>query len=662
MRILNQVILSRQVVLAAAFIGFAGSAQAALQFCNETRDVQSIAIGYKGPVDWMSEGWWNIDPGDCATVIGGDLQKQFYYYRAEVNAGDFAGENYMFCTTPDEFEIVGDTNCQARGYDSESFREIDTGDSATDFTFTLVDGESAPRSEDGPVNDTSTAPEGETGLRFCNSTEVIHSVSIGYENDKGFLSEGWWNLDPGECAVAIAGALQKRYYYYRTEVDGGPFEGEGYMFCTSPEVYSIQGDTDCEARGYDTEAFSEIDTGPTATGYTFYITADGSNMPPAGTGDTTATITPPPAAGGAGLEVCNDTSDIQAVAFGYEGAQGWTSEGWWNVDPGACTVPALDGVNRRYFYYRAEVDGGPFTGENYFFCTTPEAFEIVGDSECEARGYAREDFREVDTGSNTGDYTLRLTDAGLADTAPSEDDRGEFPTTTTTPPPSTGAAGLRVCNDTSDIQAVAFGYEGAQGWTSEGWWNVDPGACTVPALDGVNRRYFYYRAEVDGGPFTGENYFFCTTPEAFEIVGDSECAARGYAREDFREVDTGSNTGDYTLRLTDAGLADTAPAVDTAPDTPKDTGDPGDRPGTLTDEEPAADPEEPSFDFGLPGDDTPDVPDTATETPSDIPADTPPDMAPDTDMTPEADDTPDFDLVPEEDDDPRPPRRGGSRG
>ncbi|MDF0600568.1 DUF1036 domain-containing protein [Psychromarinibacter sp. C21-152] len=412
----------RQIILAFAFTTAAGTAQAALQFCNETDDIQSVAIGYQGASAWTSEGWWNIDPGACATVVGGDLTKRYYYYRSEVNGGDFPGEGYMFCTTPEEFEIVGDTDCASRGYDSESFREIDTGETATDFTFTLTaETTSPPKIGEGPANDTPATDE--TGLRICNSTGEIQSVSIGYEGDEGFLSEGWWNIDPDDCAKVLAGELQRRYYYYRAEVEAGPFEGEGYMFCTSPEVYTIVGDSDCESRGYDTESFSEIDTGPTARGYTFYITADGAAPPPQ------PDETPPaPTGEGAGLEVCNDTGEVQSVTIGYEGAEDWTSEGWWNIDPGDCAMPALDGVNRRYIYYRAEIDGGPFDGQNYFFCTTPEAFVIVGDSECEARGYDREEYAEVDTGGTTGLFTLTLVDPAGTDGPPSpEDDRDPFP-------------------------------------------------------------------------------------------------------------------------------------------------------------------------------------------------------------------------------------------
>jgi len=115
------------------------AAQAELKICNTTGYTQGVSIGYKADIAWVSEGWWNIKPGDCATVVSGDLKKRYYYYRAEVDGGDFDGENYLFCTSPKEYTIVGDDNCQSRGYDRESFREIDTGETYKDYTLTLVE-------------------------------------------------------------------------------------------------------------------------------------------------------------------------------------------------------------------------------------------------------------------------------------------------------------------------------------------------------------------------------------------------------------------------------------------------------------------------------------------------------------------------------------------
>ncbi len=119
-------------------VALAGAAEAGLEICNETDVLQSIAIGYKGDTDWTSEGWWNIEPGDCTLVVAGDLTKRYYYYFADSAAGTFRGQDYVFCLRDEEFAIVGDTECEARGYEDGDFREVDTGETALDFTLTLV--------------------------------------------------------------------------------------------------------------------------------------------------------------------------------------------------------------------------------------------------------------------------------------------------------------------------------------------------------------------------------------------------------------------------------------------------------------------------------------------------------------------------------------------
>lgn len=126
----------------------APAARAGLDICNETDVLQTVAIGFKGDKDWTSEGWWNIDPGDCATVLGGDLTRRYYYYYAESEADTFEGQDYQFCASNDVFTIVGDTDCEQRGYETLSMREIDTGETARDFTLTLVDDGGRPSGSD----------------------------------------------------------------------------------------------------------------------------------------------------------------------------------------------------------------------------------------------------------------------------------------------------------------------------------------------------------------------------------------------------------------------------------------------------------------------------------------------------------------------------------
>ena len=521
--------------LALGVTGFANSAHAELKICNESRDTQSISIGYKGDEDWTSEGWWVIEPGQCSTPVGGDLTKRYYYLRAEVNGGEFKGEEYFFCTTPQEYTIVGDTDCNDRGYDSEDFIEIDTGETAKSYTYTLTQN----------AMDLAQAETEALGLEFCNATSDTQGVSVGYKDGEDIISEGWWNISSQECVTVLPGALKTRYYYYRAEVNGGEFEGGTVHFCTSPQEYTIKGNDNCASRGYDREAFAEIDSGATSKFFSYTIGA-------AATATDTTSDSGSNASTGVGLTFCNESPNTKAVSIGYRGDEDWTSEGWWNVDPGQCTTTISDALTKTYYYYRAEVNGGEFNGENYTFCTTPEAYTIVGDTECEARGYAKETFTEIVLTEGTTGHTVTL---GIDPNDPEPSASAGDTTGSAVDDMSTTGAGLEICNETEHTQSLSFGYNGADDWTSEGWWNVDPGDCITPTLDGTQRRYFYYRAEVDGGDFAGQDYFFCTTPEAYTIVGDADCEARGYDREDFWEIDTGGTEGMFTFTL----VSDLAP-------------------------------------------------------------------------------------------------------
>ena len=63
-------------VLGISFFALCGSstAYAAISFCNRTSVALEAALGYReadesGGETWVSEGWWRIEPGQCARVI-----------------------------------------------------------------------------------------------------------------------------------------------------------------------------------------------------------------------------------------------------------------------------------------------------------------------------------------------------------------------------------------------------------------------------------------------------------------------------------------------------------------------------------------------------------------------------------------------------------------
>jgi len=114
------------------------------------------------------------------------------------------------------------------------------------------------------------------------------------------------------------------------------------------------------------------------------------------------------------------------------------------------------------------------------------------------------------------------------------------------------AADFRLCNNTASRVGVAVGYKDANGWTTEGWWNLPARTCeTVLKGNLVARFYYVYAIDYDhGGEWMGQA-FMCTRDKEFTIRGIGDCLARGYDRTGFFEVDTGEQRA-WTVQLTES--------------------------------------------------------------------------------------------------------------
>lgn len=114
------------------------------------------------------------------------------------------------------------------------------------------------------------------------------------------------------------------------------------------------------------------------------------------------------------------------------------------------------------------------------------------------------------------------------------------------------AADFRLCNNTSSRVGIALGYKDADGWTTEGWWNVSSRSCETLLRGTLVARYYYiYALDYDrGGEWSGQA-FMCSRDKEFTIKGTENCLARGFDRTGFFEVDTGEQRA-WTVQLTEA--------------------------------------------------------------------------------------------------------------
>jgi uncharacterized membrane protein len=140
------------------------------------------------------------------------------------------------------------------------------------------------------------------------------------------------------------------------------------------------------------------------------------------------------------------------------------------------------------------------------------------------------------------------------------------------------AADFRLCNNTSSRVGIALGYKDAEGWTTEGWWNVSSRACETLLKGTLVARYYYiYALDYDrGGEWSGQA-FMCSRDKEFTIKGTDNCLARGFDRTGFFEVDTGEQRA-WTVQLTESNETQPAQRVPGIPGT-VGPGAPGNLPG-----------------------------------------------------------------------------------
>jgi len=118
-----------------------------MMFCNRTQNPIQAAFGYRETVTWISQGWWRIEPGQCARVFGAPLTQRFYFYYAtslvrpakDKPPFTWTGK-YEFCTDTKAFKVEGDGSCETKSYQTLGFQEIDIGANTRDYTLDFKDG------------------------------------------------------------------------------------------------------------------------------------------------------------------------------------------------------------------------------------------------------------------------------------------------------------------------------------------------------------------------------------------------------------------------------------------------------------------------------------------------------------------------------------------
>jgi uncharacterized membrane protein len=127
------------VLALAALLAGIHHAKADFNVCNKTKERVAVALGFHHQGQWMSQGWWNVEPTRCATLLPGKLSETKYYLYADAKAGSwFMGGGFRFCVKNDEFKVLGNSNCSLQGAKAQGFREVAVGKNAS-FTYEIYE-------------------------------------------------------------------------------------------------------------------------------------------------------------------------------------------------------------------------------------------------------------------------------------------------------------------------------------------------------------------------------------------------------------------------------------------------------------------------------------------------------------------------------------------
>lgn len=114
-------------------------------------------------------------------------------------------------------------------------------------------------------------------LRLCNTTTARIGVAIGYQDNQGWTTEGWWNIAAQTCETLYKGILSSRFYYiHAVDYDrGGEWAGQSFM-CSTDKSFTIRGVDDCQKRGHKRTGYFEVDTGESKD-WTIRLSEPGDN-------------------------------------------------------------------------------------------------------------------------------------------------------------------------------------------------------------------------------------------------------------------------------------------------------------------------------------------------------------------------------------------------
>lgn len=258
------------ILLTAALCALASPARADLQLCNRMSYVVEAAIGIEDKGATATRGWFRIDPGQCRTVMQGEVQAESLFVHARAlpvyGASPLPqGGHADLCVASDNFVLASARACAGRAgqrlvrFTAVKPAETDKGltaylaeeaeysdDQARDaaiqrlltiagYDATPIDGIRGAKTDasllqfiaDNKLAPTAAGrsdffdvliaaaqkPEG-AGFAWCNETAHVVMAALGVEENGAVVTRGWYRVEPGKCLrPEIRGQVRKVYSF-----------------------------------------------------------------------------------------------------------------------------------------------------------------------------------------------------------------------------------------------------------------------------------------------------------------------------------------------------------------------------------------------------------------------------------------------------------------
>ena len=316
-------IVMAAMLAALAIAAPASSARADLRLCNRMSYVADAALALEDKGATATRGWFRIDPGQCSTVLRGELMAEHLYVHVRVPA--FYGTSPVpqtghaaLCVSDKDFIIAAARKCRA-GQRAARFTQIKPSPSDSGLTAYLaeeaqyddaqarlagiqrllsvagyevspIDGISGPKTEAALARflkdrklpaEAAAAPDffktliaaaqnpSGHGFAWCNDTPHMIMAALGVAEKDKVVSRGWYRVAPGRCVRPELHGKPARLYSYAEAVDadgrvikrgaGRLSWGGKTVLCTRETRFELSEQKDCAARGLMSAGFAAVD-------------------------------------------------------------------------------------------------------------------------------------------------------------------------------------------------------------------------------------------------------------------------------------------------------------------------------------------------------------------------------------------------------------------